>query len=58
VSEVLSSPPPSPRRSLILIVALVETSYAMAYSDELTGLPGRRALNDLLSGQRAPGRYV
>ena len=36
--------------SLILIVALVETSYAMAYSDELTGLPGRRALNDLLSG--------
>lgn len=34
--------------SLILIVALIETSYAMAYSDELTGLPTRRALNDLL----------
>lgn len=40
--------------SLILIVALVETSYAMAYSDELTGLPGRRALNDLLSGLGPP----
>jgi len=34
---------------LILFVALLETSHAMAYSDELTGLPSRRALNDLLA---------
>ncbi len=33
---------------LALIVALVVTSYRMAYHDELTGLPGRRALNDAL----------
>ncbi len=39
---------------LILIVALVETSYAMAYGDELTGLPARRALNDLLSALGPP----
>ncbi len=30
---------------LILIVAVVETSYRMAFHDELTGLPGRRAFN-------------
>ncbi len=29
---------------VILAVAVVETSYAMAFRDELTGLPGRRAL--------------
>ncbi len=34
---------------LILFVALLEASHAMAYSDELTGLPSRRALNDLLA---------
>jgi diguanylate cyclase (GGDEF)-like protein len=34
---------------LILFVALLETSHALAYSDELTGLPSRRALNDLLA---------
>lgn len=33
---------------LVLIVALVETSYRMAYHDDLTGLPGRRALNEAL----------
>ncbi len=38
----------------ILIVAIVETSYALAYSDELTGLPARRALNGLLSGLGPP----
>jgi diguanylate cyclase (GGDEF)-like protein len=32
---------------LILLVAMVESSYAMAFRDELTGLPARRALNDL-----------
>ena len=30
------------------IVAVVETSYAMAYRDELTQLPSRRALNEAL----------
>ena len=34
--------------TLILLVAVVETSYAMAYRDELTDLPGRRALNESL----------
>lgn len=33
---------------LILVVALVETSYGMAYGDELTGLPARRALDEAL----------
>jgi diguanylate cyclase (GGDEF)-like protein len=33
---------------LTLIVALIETSYAMAYLDELTQLPSRRALNEAL----------
>jgi diguanylate cyclase (GGDEF)-like protein len=33
---------------LILVVALFETSYRMAYHDDLTGLPGRRALNEAL----------
>ncbi|HSE92968.1 MAG TPA: GGDEF domain-containing protein, partial [Methylomirabilota bacterium] len=35
--------------ALALVVALVETSHTMAYGDELTGLPGRRALDELLS---------
>ncbi len=38
----------------ILIVALVETSHALAYTDELTGLPARRALNDLLDELNGP----
>jgi diguanylate cyclase (GGDEF)-like protein len=42
--------------ALALVVALVETSYAMAYADELTGLPSRRALNELL-GELGP-RYA
>jgi len=33
---------------LILVVALFETSYRMAYHDDLTGLPGRRALNEVI----------
>ena len=32
----------------ILGAALLQTSYAMAYHDELTGLAGRRAFNDAL----------
>jgi len=31
---------------LILLVALIEMSYHMAFRDELTGLPGRRAFNE------------
>jgi diguanylate cyclase (GGDEF)-like protein len=33
---------------LVLVVATVESVYALAYHDELTGLPARRALNDAL----------
>ena len=33
---------------LALVVALIETSYAMAYLDELTQLPSRRSLNEAL----------
>ena len=41
---------------LVLVVAMVESAYAMAYHDELTGLPARRALNDAL--QRIDGTYT
>jgi diguanylate cyclase (GGDEF)-like protein len=41
---------------LVLVVAVVEASYLMAYHDGLTGLPGRRALNETL--QRLEGRYT
>lgn len=34
--------------ALILIVAVVEASYHMAYQDTLTGLPARRALNEAM----------
>jgi diguanylate cyclase (GGDEF)-like protein len=33
---------------LVLVTALIEASYAMAYKDALTGLPGRRALDEAL----------
>ena len=33
---------------LVLVVAVVEASYMMAYRDGLTELPGRRALNEAL----------
>ena len=33
---------------LVLLVSLVETSHAIAYGDELTGLPNRRALTETL----------
>jgi diguanylate cyclase (GGDEF)-like protein len=33
---------------LILAISVIEMSYRMAYHDELTGLPGRRALNEAL----------
>jgi diguanylate cyclase (GGDEF)-like protein len=31
---------------LVLVIAVLETSYSMAYHDELTQLPSRRALNE------------
>ena len=34
--------------ALLLIIAVVEASYHMAYQDGLTGLPARRALNEAL----------
>ena len=40
--------------ALILCVALVETSYRLAYHDELTGLPSRRAFQDALRHLEAP----
>ncbi len=42
--------------ALILIVAVVEASYHMAYQDGLTGLPARRALNEALL--RLGGHYT
>jgi diguanylate cyclase (GGDEF)-like protein len=41
---------------LVLVVSTVESAYAMAYQDELTGLPGRRALRDAL--MRLDGAYT
>jgi diguanylate cyclase (GGDEF)-like protein len=41
---------------LMLVVATVESAYALAYHDELTGLPARRALNDAL--QRLERTYA
>lgn len=34
---------------LLLIMSVIQSSYSMAYIDELTGLPGRRALKEQLS---------
>jgi diguanylate cyclase (GGDEF)-like protein len=39
---------------LVLIVTLVEAAYALAYHDELTGLPGRRALAQAVASLAAP----
>lgn len=33
---------------LILVISVVEAAYTMAFRDDLTGLPARRALNELL----------
>jgi GGDEF domain-containing protein len=41
---------------LALLVSLVETSHAIAYGDELTGLPSRRALTETLA--RLDGAYT
>jgi GGDEF domain-containing protein len=39
-----------------LVVAMVESSYALAFQDDLTGLPGRRAFNQALA--RLSGGFV
>ncbi|MBW3552825.1 MAG: GGDEF domain-containing protein [Gemmatimonadetes bacterium] len=41
---------------LVLVVATVEDAYALAYRDALTGLPSRRALDELL--ERTGRRFV
>jgi len=41
---------------LVLVASVIETSYRMAFGDELTGLPGRRALNEALL--RLGNRYT
>ena len=40
----------------ILIVASLQESHRLAFRDELTGLPGRRALDERL--RALPGRYT
>lgn len=40
--------------ALALCFGVVEASHSMAFRDELTDLPGRRALNDLLASLRPP----
>lgn len=42
--------------AISLIIAIMATSYDMAYRDDLTGLLGRRALNDRMRG--LAGQYV
>ena len=41
---------------LVLVISLIETSHRMAFSDELTGLPSRRALTAAL--MRLPELYT
>lgn len=41
---------------LILLVATLEAAHGMAFRDELTGLPGRRALNEAML--RLRGQYA
>jgi GGDEF domain-containing protein len=40
--------------AVVLAASMVETSYALAYHDELTMLPSRRAFNDALVRLEAP----
>jgi diguanylate cyclase (GGDEF)-like protein len=39
---------------LILVSSIIENSYVLAYHDELTSLPGRRAFNDAVRSLEAP----
>jgi diguanylate cyclase (GGDEF)-like protein len=41
---------------LMLVVAMLQTTYGMAFRDELTGLPSRRALNERM--MRLGSRYT
>lgn len=41
---------------ILLVAAVIQESYSMAYLDELTGLPGRRALNEEL--QKLGNKYT
>lgn len=34
---------------LVLVISVIETSFYLAFHDDLTGLPARRAMNDTLS---------
>lgn len=40
--------------ALVLLLALVELAYTLAFYDELTGLPARRALNQMLANLAPP----
>ena len=40
--------------ALILVSSIIENSYVLAYHDELTGLPGRRAFNEALVQLESP----
>ena len=40
--------------TLVLAISIVETSYLLAYHDELTGLPSRRAFNGALERLETP----
>lgn len=58
---LLEAPGGSPGRgawflagAAILVMAVVEASYAMAYHDDLTGLPARRALRRALAALEPP----
>jgi GGDEF domain-containing protein len=58
-TAALAAPAESPARGLWMLagalalgVALVEAAYALAFRDELTDLPGRRALGGLLASLR------
>ena len=39
---------------LVLVVSIAQEAYQMAFRDELTGLPGRRALNERLAENEPP----
>jgi diguanylate cyclase (GGDEF)-like protein len=40
--------------AVILVISIVETSYSMAYHDELTGLPARRAFSEATAALESP----
>jgi diguanylate cyclase (GGDEF)-like protein len=54
VGVARSSTTYSATAACILAVSIIETSYLLAYHDELTTLPSRRAFNDALLRLQAP----